>query len=180
MRRHSHYGWMELIIGILLILMGIVTFMRPGSALTAIVMIYGLLATLTGIVDIVFYVKMEHYIGIGPTISLVTGVLSVMAGLMLFVYPGAGRWAMSLLFPLWFITHCLSRLSHASFIHMTAGKGYYYFTVTVNIIGLVLGFLMLIKPYAALFSLNAVVGVYLILLGIDSLVLAMGKLGRKW
>lgn len=39
---------------------------------------------------------------------------------------------------------------------------------------------MLIKPRAALFSLNAVVGVYLILLGIDSLVLAMGKLGRKW
>lgn len=101
MRRHSHYGWMELMIGILLILMGIITFVRPGSALTAIVMFYGLIATLTGIADIVFYVKMERYMGIGPTIALMTGVLSVMAGLMLFVYPGAGRWAMSLLFPLW-------------------------------------------------------------------------------
>ena len=37
MRRRSGFGWMELIIGILLILLGIFTFLSPGSALTGVV-----------------------------------------------------------------------------------------------------------------------------------------------
>ena len=56
MKRRSSYGVYELIVGILLILLGIFTFTRPQSALTGLVVLYGLLATITGIGDIVFYV----------------------------------------------------------------------------------------------------------------------------
>ena len=71
MKRRSSYGVYELIVGILLILLGIFTFTRPQSALTGLVVLYGLLATITGIGDIVFYVKMEKHTGFGPTISLI-------------------------------------------------------------------------------------------------------------
>ena len=60
MKRRSSYGVYELIVGILLILLGIFTFTRSQSALTGLVVLYGLLATITGIGDIVFYVKMEN------------------------------------------------------------------------------------------------------------------------
>ena len=56
MRRRSGYGWFELIIGIMLVVLGIFTFIRPGSTLTGIVILYGLVAVITGISDLIFYV----------------------------------------------------------------------------------------------------------------------------
>ena len=56
MRRRSGYGWFELIIGILLVILGIFTFIRPENTLTGIVIVYGLIAVITGISDIIFYV----------------------------------------------------------------------------------------------------------------------------
>ena len=75
MRRRSRYGWLELIEGILLILLGIYTLCNPGGMLRGITFAYGFLAVITGISDIVFYAKTERYIGFGPTIALVAGIL---------------------------------------------------------------------------------------------------------
>ena len=60
MRRRSRYGWLELIEGILLILLGIYTLCNPGGMLRGITFAYGLLAVITGISDIVFYAKTER------------------------------------------------------------------------------------------------------------------------
>ena len=88
MRQRSSYGWLELVIGILLSVLGIYSFFRPVDYLTTLIVIYGIAALVTGIADIVFYCKMERHIGFAPTISLATGVLGVMAGLVLMVHPG--------------------------------------------------------------------------------------------
>ena len=77
MRERSRFDWVELIEGILLILLGFYSISHPGSALTGVVLLYGLVAIVTGIADIVFYVKVEEHTGFGPTVSLVSGVLSV-------------------------------------------------------------------------------------------------------
>ena len=66
MKKRSAFGWSELIIGIVLFLLGIFTFMRPYKALTGIVFVYGILAVITGIADILFYVKVEQRTGFGP------------------------------------------------------------------------------------------------------------------
>lgn len=179
MKRRSAFGWGELIIGIILIVLGIFTFARPSSALTGIVFVYGILAVVTGIADIVFYVKIERHTGFGPAISLVTGILSIFAGVLLLFNPGAGKWAMVILFPLWFITHCISRLTHLPIIRMTAGTGYYYFTLVVNILGLLMGFVMIFNPLLSFFSVSYIIGCYLILMGVDHLVLAVSNLGMR-
>ena len=91
----------------------------------------------------------------------------------------AGRWAIAILFPIWFIAHCLSRLSHLSLIRLTVGDAYYYFTLVINILGLVLGILMLFNPFAAMLSVSWIIGIYLILLGMDSLMLAIVLFGLR-
>lgn len=177
MKRRSIFGWMELIIGILLVGLGILTFVKPGGILTGIVIIYGIVAVITGIADIIFYVRMEQHMGFAPTLSLVAGVLSVMAGMMLLVYPGVGKGIISIIFPLWFIAHCVSRLSHLGIIRVTAGKAFYYFTMLLNVIGLIMGVLMIIQPQTALLAVNYLIGCYLLLLGIDNIVLALSPMG---
>ncbi len=179
MKRRSGFGWLELIIGILLILLGVFTLIRPGAALTGLVVVYGIVALIMGIADIVLYVQVERYTGFGPMVSLVSGILSVMAAMMLLVYPNAGKWVLSMLFPIWFIAHCISRLSHLRTIRITAGSGMYYFTMIVNIIGIVLGFIMVINPVFSLISVSYIVSVYLVLLGIDSLAMAFSSMGSK-
>lgn len=176
-KRRSHFGWMELVVGILLAAFGIFTFFQPGSALTGAVVLYGILAMVTGIADIIFYVRLEKYTGFGPTVSLISGILSVMSGIMLLVYPKAGRWIFSLLFPIWFIAHCISRLSHLNTIRVTAGNFCYYFTLIVNIIGILLGFLMVLRPWVSILSAGLTISAYLVLLGIDSIVVAFSKIG---
>ena len=89
MRNRSRFGWIELIEGILLIILGIFSFLRPDSMLSGFVMFFGLIALCIGILDIIFYVRTEEHIGFAPTIALISGCLSVLAGLMLLVYPGA-------------------------------------------------------------------------------------------
>ena len=112
--------------------------------------------------------------------SLISGALSVMAGVMLLVYPNAGKWVLSLLFPLWFIAHCISRLSHGHMVRFVAGSAAYWFSLIINSLGLALGFLMLIKPYYSLLSITFMIGVYLILLGLDSLGEAFSRMGENW
>ena len=84
---------------------------------------------------------------------------------------------LSLLFPIWFISHCISRLCHLQVIRITAGNVVYYLTMIINIIGVILGFMMLFDPIVAMVSVSYLVSFYLIILGIDELVIAFSEIG---
>ena len=61
MKRHTGYGWLELIEGILLIILGALAIASPGGILRWITIFYGVMAIVTGITDIIFYAKSERY-----------------------------------------------------------------------------------------------------------------------
>lgn len=177
MRRRSGFGWLELLIGILLMVLGVLAFARPDAALTGMVYAYGVAAIVMGVADIILYIQVEKYTGFGPILSLISGILSVMAGIMLMVYPGAGALVLTVLFPIWFIAHCISRLAQLDRIRFFAGRGIYYFSLIVNIIGLVLGFIMFLRPLLTMTAISYLAGIYLILLGIDAIVMAVSRMG---
>lgn len=176
MKNRTALGWGELILGILLIVFGIYTFINPSAAMTGITLAYGILALITGIADIVFYVKLEQRTGFGPALSLVCGILSIIAGILIMFNLALGEWVLIILFPIWFITHCIARLAHLPYIRMTAGAGYYYFALVVNILGLILSIFMIFNPFISFLSASYLIGVYLLCLGIDSIVFALNLL----
>ncbi|MCC8357139.1 MAG: DUF308 domain-containing protein [Oscillospiraceae bacterium] len=176
MRRRSSLGWLELIVGIVLIALGLFTLFRPNKTITGAVVLYGIIAVVTGASDIAFYVKMERRTGFGPAVSLVTGILELLAGVLLVFHPGAGTTLIAIMFPLWFITHCLSKLSHLDIIRIRTGMANYYLTLVLNIIGLVLGFVMLFNPVLSVNTVGFVMAFYLIVLGIDSLTIAFSDI----
>ena len=179
MRRRSGFGWLELIVGLALIALGVLTLLRPGLALTGLVAVYGAAALVMGIADIVLFVRLERFTGAGSAVALVTGILSVMCGVMLLVYPGAGVWVVALLFPVWFLAHCVFRLSHLGLVRAAAGRGVAGLTLVLNLAGLVLGVLMLLSPVFTLLSVGLVIGVYVLLLGVDCVVLALSGMGSR-
>lgn len=179
MRKRSGFGWLELVIGLLLIVLGILAFLKPELALTSLVFAYGIAAMAMGVADILLFIHVERYTGLRPVLSLVSGILSVMAGIMLVAYPRTGVLVLTILFPIWFIAHCISRLTHLSHIRLMLGSGRFYFLLSLNIIGLVLGILMLLDPLFTLSTIRCFASIYLILLGIDSVVMALSSLGRR-
>lgn len=180
MRRRSGFGWLELVIGIVLIVLGVLVFTKPDLALTSMVFAYGLAAMVMGVADIILYIQVERYTGFGPMLSLISGILSVMSGIMLVVYPRTGVLVLTVLFPIWFIAHCISRLTHLNHIRFVAGNGIFYFTLVIQIIGLFLGCLMLLNPLFTLTTIRYFASVYLILLGIDSVVMAVSRMGTRF
>ena len=179
MSRRSGFGWLELVVGILLIALGLLALIKPEVALTGMVFVYGVVAVIMGIADIALYIQVEHYTGFGPVVSLVSGILSVMSGMMLMVYPRAGALVLTLLFPIWFIAHCISRLTQLEEIRLFAGNSIHTITLIINIIGLILGFMMLLSPFFTMATLRSFAGIYLILLGIDSVVMAVSGMGMR-
>ena len=116
MKRHTGYGWLELIEGILLIILGALSITSPGGILRWITIFYGVMAIVTGITDIIFYAKTERYIGFAPCVALAAGVISVITGLALMAYPHIGELVVTLLLPLWFIAHSVSSWIYPEFI----------------------------------------------------------------
>ena len=86
MRRRSRYGWLELIEGILLILLGIYTLCNPGGMLRGITFAIWSSCCHHRNFRYCILCKNRALYRFGPTIALVTGILSLLAGLMLLMY----------------------------------------------------------------------------------------------
>ena len=57
MSRRSGFGWLELAIGVILIVLGVLAFAQPDFALTSLVFAYGVAAVVMGIADIILYIS---------------------------------------------------------------------------------------------------------------------------
>ena len=178
MKRKNGFGWSEFAVGVLLILLGIFAFIRPESMLTGAVVVYGVIAIVMGIEDLVIYARISRFTGFGPMLSLISGILSVMCGVMLVANPNVGKWALTVLLPIWFIAHCISELTRANLIRLIGNPFYYYLSLILNILGLLLGFVMIFSPALSFMTIRVIccmAAVYLILFGIESIISAFTR-----
>lgn len=178
MNRRSSFGWLELLTGILMIALGILVFVIPNLVMTSMVAFFGIAAIVMGVTDIILFIRVERYTGFGPILSLITGIISVMSGVALLIYPKLGAIILTVLFPIWFIAHCISRLTQVHHIRLIAGNNMYVFTLVVNIIGIILGFMMLLSPVFTLSAIRSFAGCYLILLGVEGILTAVSRMGK--
>ena len=168
----------ELIVGLLLILLGIFTFVWPDSMLTGAIVIYGIIIIAMGVLDIVIYAKLSRFTGFGPMLSLITGILSVMCGVMLLANPNAGKWALTVLLPLWFISHSVSGLSRIGLVRLFGSRSYYIFSLILNILGLIMGVFMIFSPMLSFLTVGIIcymTAAYMVLFGVESVIAAFAR-----
>ena len=168
MKRRTTIGWSCLLSGLALLLLGTFTLLYPDSMLRGAMFLYGAAALITGVVDILFCIRLETHTGFAPTLSLLSGILSVMSGVMLLVYPDAGKWILALLFPIWFLAHCISQLSRLFLVRLYAGRVTYVLTLLLDCLGIAMGIGMFFSPGFSLKAAGILIGGYLLCLGSSS------------
>ena len=176
MRKHSLFIYFELLLGIILFIAGVMSFIAPVDSLYFFSVLFGIIVILYGVTDVIVYIRLERYTAFAPMLSLISGILSVMAGIMLVIYPNTGIAGFLILFPIWFIAHSVSGLTRLDDVKYFQGNGMFVLSLILNILGLILGLMMLFDPVIAIVPVSYFIGIYSILIGSNTIATAIRML----
>lgn len=177
--KRSTFGWVEILLGILMIGLGIYTLLNPVESIYAFVIVYAIVAIISGIADFVFFYQMEKRGGFGSTMMLISGILNVLVGILLLTNISAGTLTLTLLFPVWFIFRCIARLSNLDYVKAFGSSLEYWVALIANILGIILGIMLLFNPLLSATTMVYFVGFYLLVAGLSSIIVGFGRVGAS-
>ena len=157
----------DLIAGILFVLMGIGSFAYPMDATLWLSMVFGILMIVTGVCDAAMYSRLSKAGMSGAAVSLVSGILCIITGVLVLFNPFVGVFTLMALFPIWFMFHCISRIAVISAMRDTISGGRYALALVLYIIGIILSFILMVNPEYSLISLSWMASIIMIIIGID-------------
>lgn len=157
------------LLGLLLLITGIIAFRNPLNSLVAIVAVFAVSAIIEGIIQLVFRRRLREYAGHKSTSLIVLGVLDILIGVFLLFNMSAGLVALPYIFAIWFIVDSIGELIIAD-AFKTVNNSYYWFKIVLNVLGIILGFMLLFNPITSALTLAFLVGFYFVISGIDFIV----------
>lgn len=66
MKYEHRYLFVEILEGVLLVMLGVATMLRTEQVLDSLTLIFGILAVITGLADVMFYIRLERAHGLPP------------------------------------------------------------------------------------------------------------------
>ena len=169
--------WLVLIRGILAIVFGIIALIHPGVALLALVYTFAAYAFIDGIANIVHAVRVRNRDKRWGWL-LAQGILSVLAGVVAFVFPLAagitlGIFALSLI-GVYAIMMGIAGLPAAASV-VDGGRKVLGFIVAILsiLLGIALLVIVFVSPLNGIVNLIWVIGVYAIIIGVVLIIAAI-------
>jgi uncharacterized membrane protein HdeD (DUF308 family) len=86
---HTSHWWWQLLGGIVGIIAGVLTFMWPGITALTLAIFVGAWAIVTGAFELATAIRLRSALP-NEWLWIINGILSVILGLLIFVFPGAG------------------------------------------------------------------------------------------
>ena len=93
-RRDNRHWWLLLLWGVVGIVVGVMTFIMPGITGLVLLMYIAAWAVITGVLQIVAAIRLRKEIK-GEWLMILSGLVSVAFGVLLFLQPGAGALAVA-------------------------------------------------------------------------------------
>lgn len=154
----DHWGLVSAA-GILLVVCGIAAIASPFLASFATILLLGFLMVVGGLA--VIFGGFRYHASGGLAFYLVTGLLSVVAGLIILVHPGPSLLVVTMLIAIWLLVAGVFRLA-AGFVHRHDRA----WLIIGGLLAVVLGLLLLVDPAThALWFIGFAVGIELIFAG---------------
>lgn len=163
--------------GILLILAGIFCLLSPSAALSGLALYLGLAMLFSGIVDLVIFASASGRM-VGSGWFLVDGILTVLLSLFLLCNQWFTALTLPFLFGMWLLFSGVSKFANSFELKRLGVRGWGWFTI-LGIVLSAVGFFSFLDPLAGLVTITIVVGVFLILQGVASILRGCFA-GRFW
>ena len=145
--RAIRHWWLMLIVGILSLVAGILVFVFPLESYVTLSVLFGILMVLVGASQLIIasasnnYLMMRGYVIVG-------GVLDVLLGLFLCLYPGVTIFLLPILLGIWMLYHSFIIIAFGGDLD-TFNVGGQGAVIGSGILLLVLSILILMNPFSA-------------------------------
>jgi uncharacterized membrane protein HdeD (DUF308 family) len=168
---HRRFDWFSLIIGILFLIGGFLSFSKPDKTLHLLSVIIGVVFLIDGLYELTIRRRFllaldEHTAGV-----VVLGILNIILGIIFIFRPGFGALYIAIIFAVWFIIDSIMEFSVGRLFRGVSG-GYYWLTIIFSILGIILGVILLFSPVVSALTVVWIISVFLIIFGVLKIVQA--------
>jgi uncharacterized membrane protein HdeD (DUF308 family) len=160
--------WVLLIRGILAILFGIMALAWPGITIMALVILFGAYAIVNGVFTLIGAFRGE---GRGSRGWLIfSGAISVIAGVLVFIWPGISTLALLLVIAAWFVVTGVFEVVGAVMLRKEIEGE--WLMILSGVLSVLFGIVLFVWPAGGALALAWLIGVFAIAFGISLVFLA--------
>jgi uncharacterized membrane protein HdeD (DUF308 family) len=164
-----------LLSGLLTLAFGIAILVWPEATTLVLLIFFGVLAILYGIIHIVGAIiaarKQESWV-----LELLLGLMEIVVGIIVLARPGVGLAAVLVLVIVWLMAMGIMELFAA--IEVKVSTGWRVFLGILGVISLVIGFVFMFNPAFAIRTVILILGIYAICMGVLRVIFAF--VIRSW
>jgi len=168
------FDWGEFILGILFIVAAFGLMRSPKIGLTGLAIIFAFMALLSGLTTIAGYKKLRDATGLRANFALVFGILDILIAVVFFFDMNSAIVTLGYLFALWFIFDSVERLLVVSHLRDFGGV-WFWLSVVLDVVTLIVGILLFIHPIAAALSLNVLIAFFFAVFGVNAIWIAIAR-----
>ncbi|QFP79939.1 HdeD family acid-resistance protein [Latilactobacillus graminis] len=169
-----HFDWSELMTGVIFLIVAYCLFKQPGKTLSGLVIVIAIAAIIRGISKISAYSRLRQETGMRATLMLVDAIVDVILGILFILNVPAGVAALGYIFAFWFLFDSIIALLNVSHLKQF-NTGLYILSMILNILGVIVGLLLLMAPVVAAVTIATLVGFYFAFFGINAIIIAFAR-----
>ncbi|MGY3750288.1 HdeD family acid-resistance protein [Vagococcus acidifermentans] len=166
MGKRQRVDWPSLILGIVFVLAALMSFrLHPAQNVSILVSFFVVTVIFRGIYMLKIRSTVRELFRVSVTPLLVIGVIDILIGVYFLFNIRKGVMLAPYVFALWFLMDSLFGLFELGWLKQLSTRLFWVSLVT-NVIGLIIGMLLLAKPIVSLMTLSFMVGFYLMIAGL--------------
>jgi uncharacterized membrane protein HdeD (DUF308 family) len=170
MRPRREFDWGAFISGVLLVLVAFLLLRHPEKGLHAFVLLFGLLSIVQGFVWLAAYARFRDFFD-RTWVTIISGVLDIIVGILFLASYDIGGLTIAYLFAIWFLVDSIVGIAFSWHLR-DFSNGYFIFNLIMNILSLLIAIFLILNPVIAALSLIYLVAFWLLVFGINEIVIA--------
>lgn len=168
MVRTGKLSWISLLMGIILIAGSISVFRKPTATFLILSTMLGIVAIIRGVILIIKHYREATSKG---KLYLSLGILLAVIGIVLSFRPAFAAYVFAYIIAIWLIADSIRNLVRVNLLK-PVDTGFYMFHIVLNVLLLAAGIVLMFNPLIVGVSVSLIIGLSLLVLGIEYLTFA--------